>query len=142
MIAEILRPERSKIRKSFLSRKPASTIWLISLLQLPPVCFALNPMAFNAASVRSHPLGTSSCCLSRYFFRVCAHSPLNPILFQLLLWCGFIPGTSTRHHLLGIEHSRCSLCRYTRPKRFRVAKPRLIGSALRSPSPQCSQDIR
>jgi len=140
-MAVTLRPDPSKIRKFFLSKTPSRTIELRSLFPAPPMCLHRYPICFNASSDRSHPFGTSSCCLLKYFLSVCAHSPSKPIFVQLRI-LSFIPGISILHQPLGKAHSQYNACRCIRPTQFRVAKPGWIGCVLHIPSHRCLPSIQ
>ena len=130
-MAEILRPEPSKTRKSFFSKTPERAMAFKILFRWPPQ-FPAKPIRFNASSDLTHPGGTSSCCFSKNDWRVFAHSPVNFFLLHPLLV--FISGISIRLGWLGLIHSQYNHGRYTRPKQFHVAMPRLSGCALRIPS--------
>ena len=132
-MAEILRPEPSKTRKSFFSKTPERAIAFKILFRWPPQ-FPAKPISLKASSDLTHPAGTSSCCFSKKDWSVFAHSPVNFFLLHPLLVLPLILGTSTRLGMLEKEHSQCNHDHYIRPKRFRVAMPGLSGCALRNPS--------
>ena len=130
-MAEILRPEPSKTRKSFFSKTPERAMAFKILFRWPPQ-FPAKPIRFNASSDLTHPGGTSSCCFSKNDWRVFAHSPVNFFLLHPLLV--FISGISIRLGWLGLIHSQYNHAHYTLPKQFHVAMPRLSDCALRTPS--------
>ena len=130
-MAEILRPEPSKTRKSFFSKTPERAMAFKILFRWPPQ-FPAKPIRLKASSDLTQPGGTASCCFSKNDWRVFAHSPVNFFLLHPLLV--FISGISIRLGWLGLIHSQYNHGRYTRPKQFHVAMPRLSDCALRIPS--------